>query len=288
MVRGLHSKATAVLCDCQFGSLYWLVSRQIMQSSSLPQSNDSMIGKLLVASTTVNDPVLSRSVSLVVHQDMENVFAVLLNRPMTPPPGLVPFISGGNVAGPNLSAPENSERTQIPDSESESNSESLQAESEGGFPTHMPSKAEMAKHTAASAAQALGPVHFGGPLSGPVVAVHDSSELAEAEAGRGIYVAAQRELLERLVKERQTVNPLAGMELARPGSFRLIVGHLGWSVEQLREECESGAWHVIDATSDDVFVGDVDLWPSIIRRATTRSVHRWLGIQDSPLAAEVN
>ncbi len=247
-----------------------------MQSSDLPQPNDSMIGKLLVASTTVNDPVLSRSVCLVVHQDVENVFAVLLNRPMTLPPGLVPLVSGGSRIKNAILEPD-------------SKPSPPQAEPGDGFPTHMPSKAELAKKTAASAVQTLGTVHFGGPLSGPVVAVHDSSELAEAEAGQGIYVAAQRDLLEQLVKERQAVNPRAAQNnLRRPGSFRLIVGHLGWSVDQLRNECDAGFWHVIEATGDDVFVGDVDLWPSVIRRATTRSVARWLGMQDSPFAAEVN
>ena len=269
-----------------------------MQEMNPPQPSETMIGKLLVASTSVQDPVLSRSVSLVVHQDSENVFAVLLNRPMTPPPGLMQLLGsasgetsqagrgpsdrlgGKGGAGANLSG---------------SNLSGAGLSGAGSFPTNLPgaetvpsamddaadklqsagNKHALAAQAAAEASKSLGTIHFGGPLSGPVVAVHNSSEHAEAEAGKGIYVAAQRDMLETLVRQK-------------PGPFRLIVGHLGWSIDQLRAEREAGFWHMIDATDDDVFAGDHELWPMVIRRATTRSVADWLGIQDTPFAAEVN
>jgi hypothetical protein len=40
-------------------------------------------------------------------------------------------------------------------------------------------------------------VHFGGPVSGPVVAVHGSPDFAEAQAGEGVYVAAQKAHLKK-------------------------------------------------------------------------------------------
>lgn len=270
-----------------------------MQDTNPPQPTELMIGKLLVASTTVQDPVLSRAVCLVVHQDSENVFAVLLNRPMTPPPGLVKLLDAGEASsgstkdvsdhfGNSRLAGKFNEnphpfQTNLPGSESLS-------QTPGDSPSPMSDprtngwidraeaatkKHSLAEHAAAAASKALGTIHFGGPLSGPVVAVHDSSEYAEAEAGKGIYVAAQREMLETLVKQNR-------------GSFRLIVGHLGWSIEQLRSEREAGFWHMMDATDEDVFMGDQDLWPSVIRRATTASVANWLGIKDAPFAAEAN
>jgi putative transcriptional regulator len=267
-----------------------------MQDTNPPQPTESMIGKLLVASTTVNDPLLSRAVCLVVHQDSENVFAVLLNRPMTPPPGLVKLLDAGS--GPlgstnnasnhfgshrlsgkfnenptpfptNLPGPE-SVSPSLGDSADQVNDDSADESTEQAMPKH-----SLAEHAAAEASKALGTIHFGGPLSGPLVAVHDSSEYAEAEAGKGIYVAAQREMLETLVKQNR-------------GSFRLIVGHLGWSIEQLRSERQAGFWHMIDATDEDIFVGDQDLWPSLIRRATSASVANWLGIKDTACASQVN
>lgn len=226
-----------------------------MQDTDPLQPVEPMIGKLLVASTTLEDPVLSRSVCLVVHQDTENVFAVLLNRPMSPPKGFLKLLDGST--GAPASAPARAlpiERDPNP--------------SPPGPPT-------LAEQTVTEASKSLGAIHFGGPLSGPVVAVHGSSDHAEAEAGKGVYVAARKELLETLVKQK-------------PGPFRLIVGHLGWTADQLDAEREAGYWHVIDATEENVFAGDQDIWPKTIRRATTSSLSRWLGIKDTPFAAEVN
>lgn len=267
---------------CHFGSLARIVLGKHMLDTNHPRPTDSMIGKLLVASTTVQDPVLSRSVCLVVHQDTENVYAVLLNRPMTPPPGLAKLLHSASAptggTGQTASAGAGNPRFKI------------QGSNPGAFPTNLPGgNAEaqpspgdassdnhsLAEQTAAEASKLLGTIHFGGPLSGPVVAVHGSCEHAEAQAGKGVYVAAQRDVLETLVKQK-------------PGPYRLIVGHLGWSIEQLQAEINAGYWHKIDATDDDVFTGDQVLWPSVIRRATTGSVATWLGIPDSPLAAEVN
>lgn len=266
-----------------------------MQEFNPIQPVDSMIGKLLVASTMVQDPMLARSVCLVVHQDAANVYGVLLNRPMLPPKGIANWLStaescqdAGRSLGdrrtrpinanphpypPNLPNPEASQfKTQGGD---QTRRDKTSGELSSPVPAAEKGKQVRGQHTITEAAKSLGMIHFGGPLSGPVVAVHNSSEHAEAETGRGVYVAAQRDLLETLVKQK-------------PGQFRLIVGHLGWSVDQLRAERDAGFWHIIDATDDDVFVGDQALWPSVIRRATTASVANWLGIRDVPFAAEVN
>jgi putative transcriptional regulator len=118
-------------------------------------------------------------------------------------------------------------------------------------------------------------LHFGGPLSGPVVAIHQNSQYAEAETGDGIYVAAQKQHLEDLVRRR-------------PGPYRLIVGHLGWESGQLEAEIEAGIWHVLPATTDAVFSSANQMWPRLIRRATSSSMARWLGIPDLVAAGELN
>jgi putative transcriptional regulator len=118
-------------------------------------------------------------------------------------------------------------------------------------------------------------LHFGGPLSGPVVAIHQHSQYAEAETGDGIYVAAQKQHLEDLARQQ-------------PGPYRLIVGHLGWEFEQLETEIETGIWHVLPATTDSVFSSANEMWPRLIRRATSSSMARWLGIPDLVAAGELN
>jgi len=111
-------------------------------------------------------------------------------------------------------------------------------------------------------------VHFGGPLSGPVVAVHGTRSLAEAEAGQGVFMAAQREHLEQLIKNGDN-------------DFRLIIGHSAWTTDQLSQEFSAGYWHVLPATQETTMPVRVDLWPQLIRRATGASVASWVGARDN-------
>lgn len=238
-----------------------------MQDTNLPARNDSLVGKLLVASTVMQDPLLSRSVSLVVHHDEQHVFAVLLNRPMSSPPAAANLHAATSPGSAESSdRPGGNRLTDVSDGPSESQSLIPAAEN--------PSLEGPAK-TIAEATKSLGRIHFGGPLSGPVVAVHGVSKFAEAEAGNGVFLAAQKDLLERLVRQR--TSPL-----------RLIVGHMGWTQQQLLEERDAGFWHLIDASSDQVFQEDDELWPAVIRRATSSSMARWLGYVDTPEAHLAN
>ncbi len=197
---------------------------------------DSLAGNLLVASTLVQDPVCANSVCLLVHHDVDGAIGVMLNRPLNPHPDALMAMLGQKNTGTNS--------IRLP--------------------------------TCASATSDLGStVHFGGPLSGPVVAIHADSQFAEAETGPGIYVAAQKHHLEGLFNKPS-------------GPMRLIVGHLGWQGEQLSDELRAGIWHLLPATSEAVFASDRDMWPRLIRRATARSMASWIGAADRVDAWEVN
>ncbi len=108
-----------------------------------------------------------------------------------------------------------------------------------------------------------GTVHFGGPLSGPVVALHALPALADSETLSGVYVAAQKDHLEQLLHQ------------AAP--MRLIVGHAGWSAGQLETEILQGSWHVAPASPEIIFSSDDAMWSQSIRQACGRSVARWVG-----------
>ena len=199
---------------------------------------ESLTGNLLVASSIVGDPVYSRGVCLVVHQDDDGAIGVMLNRPMQPgPAAFMKMLSNDDEAPSNR----------------------LTSTVEPSSPPANP----------------LGTVHFGGPLSGPVVAIHPLSQYAEAETGKGIYVAAQKQNLEDLVREQ-------------PCPYRLIVGHLGWESGQLQAEIDAGIWHPMPATVDTVFRNAAEMWPALIGRATSRSVARWIGVPDVIGAGELN
>jgi len=213
-----------------------------------------LVGKLLIASTTMEEPLYVRGVCLVVHEDEHRTIGVMLNRPMLPSPqALLQLMIGGAESEPSDTTTLAAKANRVPEAD----------------------RSTIDEATLANASGSLGLVHFGGPLSGPVVAVHGSSDLAEAETGQGIYVAAQKQNLESLVRHK-------------PSPYRLIVGHLGWEPDQLTGEIEAGIWHLVPATADIVFDSDQEMWPRLVRRATAHSLARWIGTPDVPAAEQLN
>ena len=240
---------------------------------------EPLVGKLLIASTCIEDPIYSRGVCLVVHADESRTIGVMLNRPMQPSPEmLLSMISRPQepeVANDPFD-PDVTDEVAHFDEEPAPEVESFDKPATNHvnrMETNQPCAAD--EETVIRASGSLGLVHFGGPLSGPVVAVHGSSELAEAETGQGIYVAAQKHHLEDLVRHK-------------PSPYRLIVGHLGWEPDQLQAEIQAGVWHLVPATADIVFDNDSEMWTRLVRRATAHSMARWIGTPDVPAAQQLN
>jgi putative transcriptional regulator len=96
------------------------------------------------------------------------------------------------------------------------------------------------------------PVNHGGPVEGPLMALHTTADCADDEVLPGVYFASRDEYLERIVRGDQL--------------FRLFVGYAGWSPGQLESELDAGGWLTVPATPDDVFDDDEDLWRKISSR----------------------
>jgi putative transcriptional regulator len=210
----------------------------------------SLVGNVLVASTLVTESVFARGVCLMMHHDDDGAIGVMLNRPIWPAPTELIKMLGG----------------EIDSNSSETDQTGGSRLGKDGIGKPVPSPPAIAQ---------TGLIHFGGPLSGPVLAIHGRVALAEAQTGSGIYVAAQKEHLEQLVKEKS-------------GDYRLIIGHAGWGAGQLDSEIQAGIWHVLPATAEMVFGEENDLWPLLIRRATGSSLSRWVGAPDNPAKAALN
>lgn len=254
--------------------------------------NESLTGSLLVASSLSVDPVYSRGVCLVVHHDESNVIGVMLNRPMKPSPeALLEMLNQGSSDSGNRLTQDDamsddwmddddsfevrSIQAELPHRDS-TDSDSTDGDPTDGDPTDIGSPDIASNQGELNQGESfLGMLHFGGPRSGPVVAIHQTSEFAEAETGSGIYVAAQKQHLEELVRDH-------------PAPYRLIVGHLGWEVDELASELEAGIWHIVPATTDAVFSAANDMWPRLVRRATSSSLAQWIGIPDVVDAGELN
>jgi putative transcriptional regulator len=99
-------------------------------------------------------------------------------------------------------------------------------------------------------------VHMGGPVAGPLVALHTEPALSEIRIVADVYCTMSAERIEELVAvERQFV--------------RFYAGYSGWGAGQLEAELATGSWLTTEARSTDVFgTSDEDLWTKVIRRAS--------------------
>jgi putative transcriptional regulator len=228
----------------------------------------SLVGNLLVASTLVTDSVFTRGVCLMMHHDDNGAIAVMLNRPIWPPPTeLLKLITGDSNPG------ESNEGSTPSKPSAAHRLKNLVHPTDADGPANLSLPKAGGEMVPSSAASGL--IHFGGPLSGPVLAIHATQALAEAQTGHGIYVAAQKEHLEQLLRENA-------------GQYRLIIGHSAWSSGQLDAEIEAGVWHVLPATAEMIFGTADDLWPLLIRRATGSTLARLVGAPDNPWATALN
>jgi putative transcriptional regulator len=156
----------------------------------------SLAGFLMVAAPSVQDPVFSKSVCMIVEHSDEQTIGILLNRPL------------------------------------EIDTEPLWEQLFEG--ATMPTKA-------------VSHVNFGGPQSGPVLAIHDSKQLADGGNNQGVYLSAQAETLKKIA-------------LATPNHCRLFVGHAVWKPSQLETEIVRGDWHVLPAIPEMVFADEASMW----------------------------
>ena len=92
------------------------------------------------------------------------------------------------------------------------------------------------------------PLYFGGPVQGPVLAMHTSLSDGELVVCPGVVLSTQRENLLALVQKGVT-------------KCRFFVNHAGWGPGQLEAEIAAGVWLVRMASADDLFeVNDELIW----------------------------
>ena len=113
------------------------------------------------------------------------------------------------------------------------------------------------------------PLHLGGPVEGPLMAIHSVAELSELEIVEGVHFSASGDNLAQLVKKTQ---PQA----------KFFVGYAGWGDGQLEREMDEGSWLTVPATAEHVF-GDLDdLWQRVTREATSSALISTLKIKHVP------
>lgn len=107
--------------------------------------------------------------------------------------------------------------------------------------------AELWEEVSDEPCESKGQLDLGGPVEGPLMAIHTIPHLGEMEVIPGVFFAAQRDHLDSLVKTTQS-------------PYRLFIGHSGWGAGQLERELDEGSWLVTEPTAEMLFLSADGLW----------------------------
>ncbi len=113
------------------------------------------------------------------------------------------------------------------------------------------------------------PLYIGGPVEGPLMAIHTHEGEANNTVLPGVYFSVEKDHLNAIVA-------------AGDDSFRLFVGHAGWGAGQLENEMEQGSWLLLPATLELVFYRGDDLWDNVRNQVAQSSFVGRLGIKQLP------
>jgi len=120
-------------------------------------------------------------------------------------------------------------------------------------------------------------LHVGGPCPGPLMALHERTDLADLEVTPGMYFTADPENIAQLIGQEHL-------------SVRYFAGYAGWGPGQLEMEIDSGAWHIESASGEQIFAANDALWENLVTGARRR--RGWLldalGIRHVPPEPSMN
>jgi putative transcriptional regulator len=134
---------------------------------------------------------------------------------------------------------------------------------------------ELWREVGSSPCHSQQPVYLGGPVPGPLTAIHTRPALAEVEPVAGVFFAAKKQHLDELV-------------LGEEPSYRVFLGHSGWGAGQLENELKQEAWRTMPATSELIFATADGLWETIFREIGHSVLRSMLRVKDLPPDPTVN
>jgi putative transcriptional regulator len=118
-------------------------------------------------------------------------------------------------------------------------------------------------------------LHIGGPVEGPLMALHCSSELEGVQVIPDVFFSSERSTLEALVAQREL-------------PFRIFSGYAGWGAGQLDGEIQAGGWFTARASREHVFRDHDDLWMEVTHGIGAEITDRALRIRHVPSDPRAN
>ncbi len=120
------------------------------------------------------------------------------------------------------------------------------------------------------------PIGLGGPVSGPLMALHERVELGDQEVLGGLYSTTDAVKLMTLVRER--VEP-----------SRFVANYSGWGPGQLESELDEASWLVLPASLEHVFCEDeTELWKQVASEINRRNLTSMVELPEAPEDPRVN
>jgi putative transcriptional regulator len=118
-------------------------------------------------------------------------------------------------------------------------------------------------------------LYFGGPMTGPLMAVHADEACAGIEILPGVFLEEEEERVFTLMRSTE-----------RP--YKAFTGYTGWEPRQLEHEIECGIWRAIPATAAEIFSNGDNLWERLLREALDSLLQVLFNVKHIPSDASVN
>ncbi len=114
------------------------------------------------------------------------------------------------------------------------------------------------------------PILIGGPVSGPLLVVHQDPDWADDEISQEVFRTVDPDKIRHILESQ--LEPSV-----------LIANYAGWGPNQLESEIEEGSWAILEALPRFVFWNEVkDLWDVLMAECNVRILSRVLKIRRSP------
>jgi putative transcriptional regulator len=118
-------------------------------------------------------------------------------------------------------------------------------------------------------------VHIGGPVQGPILALHNEGDWSDSQVIDGVYMTMAGEILNHLVSDTKC-------------QLKTFTGYSGWGPNQLESEIKRGGWLLHPAEPRHVFCQSHELWKDVCESVGREIMFAGLALDTTPNNAHWN
>ena len=120
------------------------------------------------------------------------------------------------------------------------------------------------------------PLNLGGPVSGPLMVLHEVEAISDQEVFPGLYNSVEMSHVRQAVQDRTEPS-------------LILANYAGWGPGQLESEFGVDSWLTLPASLEYVFWrGTKDLWDVVVKAVNARKLSEFLGLRDVPRDPSLN